>query len=84
MSTYHGLPSVLHKCLNSVLNVEALIGQEKAPTRAVIVKTDGSFASILLTQSNTGGHCIGGTMTSRVRVHLVLPPTKRYDFIYRN
>ena len=82
MSTYHGLLSVLHKCLNSVLNVEALIGQEKAPTRAVIVKTDGSFAALLLTQSNTGGHCIGGTMTSRV--HLVLPPTKRYDFIYGN
>ena len=53
-STYHGVNTRLAKCLNSVLNVKALVGafnQEKALVGAlvgafsVIVKTDGSFYS---------------------------------------
>ena len=54
MSTYRGVNARLAKCLNSVLNVKALVGafnQEKALVGAfsVIVKigcgTDGSFYS---------------------------------------
>ena len=52
MSTYHGVNARLAKCLNSVLNVKALVGtfnKEKALVGAlsVIVKTDGSFAAQL-------------------------------------
>ena len=53
MSTYRGVNTRLALCLNSVLNVKALVGsfiQEKALVGAfsVIVKTDGSFYSTSL------------------------------------
>ena len=52
MSTYLGVNARLAKCLNSVINVKALVGafnQEKALIGAfsVIVRTDGSFAALV-------------------------------------
>ena len=52
MSTYRGVKACLAKCLNSVLNVEAVVAafnQKKALVRAfsVIVKTDGSFTALI-------------------------------------
>ena len=52
MSTYRGVNAGLAKCLNSVLNVEAVVAafnQKKALVRAfsVIVKTDGSFTALI-------------------------------------
>ena len=77
----NGFPMQGH---SSVFNVKALVGafnQEDTlvGSFSVIVKIDGSFAALLLIQSNTGGHCIGGTMTRRV--HLVHLPTQRYVFM---
>ena len=66
MSTYHGVNVRLAYCLNSVLNVKALVGafnQEKALVGAfsVIAKTDcetdGSFYSINRDPHNCYGSC---------------------------
>ena len=56
-STYNGVNAHLALCLNSVLNVKALVGafnQEKAQVGAfsVILKTDGSFAALRLLLHN--------------------------------
>ena len=58
MSTYRGVNAGLAKCLNSVLNVKALVGtfnKKKALVRAfsVIVKTDGSFVALIYTSRPT-------------------------------
>ena len=63
MSTYWGVNACLAKCLNSVLNVEAVVAafnQEKVLVGAfsVIVKTDGSSAALNITHRLALG---GGT-----------------------